>query len=149
MTTNVFCVTFRGKENVMGVTYCFRKDHHVVIVMPYVEHQAFVVNKIKDDLGVSTWFRVSETERNACKWNVRVVYRISLRRWASRRCVSTFIIYSEPWSIYTSSGSSTGTSSRPISCTTGERKSMRPHPNHLPAMTLFFIYYRTTRFTYF
>lgn len=28
----------------MGVTYCFRKDHHVVIVMPYVQHQAFVVN---------------------------------------------------------------------------------------------------------
>ncbi|KAI4882100.1 hypothetical protein NFI96_029428, partial [Prochilodus magdalenae] len=31
-----------GMENVMGVTYCFRKDHHVVIVMPYVEHQPFV-----------------------------------------------------------------------------------------------------------
>ncbi|XP_026802120.2 cell division cycle 7-related protein kinase isoform X1 [Pangasianodon hypophthalmus] len=37
------CLTVAGgKENVMGVTYCFRKDHHVVIVMPYVEHQAFV-----------------------------------------------------------------------------------------------------------
>ncbi|XP_060762479.1 cell division cycle 7-related protein kinase [Neoarius graeffei] len=37
------CLTVAGgKENVMGVTYCFRKDHHVVIVMPYMEHQAFV-----------------------------------------------------------------------------------------------------------
>lgn len=26
----------------MGVTYCFRKDDHVVIVMPYMEHQAIV-----------------------------------------------------------------------------------------------------------
>lgn len=31
-----------GTENVMGVTYCFRKEHHVVIVMPYMEHQAIV-----------------------------------------------------------------------------------------------------------
>ncbi|XP_047662254.1 cell division cycle 7-related protein kinase isoform X2 [Tachysurus fulvidraco] len=37
------CLTVAGgTENVMGVTYCFRKDHHVVIVMPYMEHQAFV-----------------------------------------------------------------------------------------------------------
>ncbi|KAK3513029.1 hypothetical protein QTP70_000189 [Hemibagrus guttatus] len=37
------CLTVAGgQENVMGVTYCFRKDHHVVIVMPYMEHQAFV-----------------------------------------------------------------------------------------------------------
>ncbi|TST47742.1 Cell division cycle 7-related protein kinase [Bagarius yarrelli] len=37
------CLTVAGgKENVMGVTYCYRKDHHVVIVMPYMEHQAFV-----------------------------------------------------------------------------------------------------------
>ncbi|XP_030630597.1 cell division cycle 7-related protein kinase [Chanos chanos] len=37
------CLTVAGGvENVMGVTYCFRKDHHVVIVMPYVEHQTFV-----------------------------------------------------------------------------------------------------------
>ncbi|KAI1883289.1 hypothetical protein AGOR_G00243670 [Albula goreensis] len=34
--------TAGGKENVMGATYCFRKDDHVVIVMPYMEHQAFV-----------------------------------------------------------------------------------------------------------
>lgn len=27
----------------MGVTYCFRKEDHVVIVMPYMEHQAIVV----------------------------------------------------------------------------------------------------------
>ncbi|XP_051555308.1 cell division cycle 7-related protein kinase-like [Myxocyprinus asiaticus] len=31
-----------GTENVTGVTYCFRKEHHVVIVMPYMEHQTFV-----------------------------------------------------------------------------------------------------------
>lgn len=27
----------------MGVTYCFRKEDHTVIVMPYMEHQAIVV----------------------------------------------------------------------------------------------------------
>lgn len=27
----------------MGVTYCFRKEDHAVIVMPYMEHQAIVV----------------------------------------------------------------------------------------------------------
>ncbi|KAJ8406413.1 hypothetical protein AAFF_G00306440 [Aldrovandia affinis] len=37
------CLTMAGgKENVMGVTYCFRKHDHVVIVMPFLEHQAFV-----------------------------------------------------------------------------------------------------------
>ncbi|XP_016357665.1 cell division cycle 7-related protein kinase isoform X3 [Sinocyclocheilus anshuiensis] len=37
------CLTVAGgKENVMGVTYCFRKEHYVVIVMPYMEHQTFV-----------------------------------------------------------------------------------------------------------
>ncbi|KAM6948758.1 cell division cycle 7-related protein kinase [Aplochiton taeniatus] len=39
------CLTVAGgRENVMGVTYCFRKDDHVVIVMPYMEHQTFVEN---------------------------------------------------------------------------------------------------------
>lgn len=33
----------RGRENVMGVTFCFRKEDRVVIVMPYMEHQAIVV----------------------------------------------------------------------------------------------------------
>lgn len=37
-----FCLC-RGRENVMGVTYCFRKEDHAVIVMPYMEHQAVVV----------------------------------------------------------------------------------------------------------
>ena len=27
----------------MGASYCFRKEDHVVIVMPYMEHQAIVV----------------------------------------------------------------------------------------------------------
>ncbi|XP_018532665.1 cell division cycle 7-related protein kinase isoform X1 [Lates calcarifer] len=37
------CLTVAGgSENVMGVTYCFRKEDHVVIVMPYMEHQAIV-----------------------------------------------------------------------------------------------------------
>uniref|UniRef100_A0A3P9K0Q9 non-specific serine/threonine protein kinase n=2 Tax=Oryzias latipes TaxID=8090 RepID=A0A3P9K0Q9_ORYLA len=37
------CLTVAGgRENVMGVTYCFRRDDHVVIVMPYMEHQALV-----------------------------------------------------------------------------------------------------------
>ncbi|KAK2895494.1 cell division cycle 7-related protein kinase [Channa argus] len=35
------CLTVAGgRENVIGVTYCFRKEDHVVIVMPYMEHQA-------------------------------------------------------------------------------------------------------------
>ncbi|XP_075689348.1 cell division cycle 7-related protein kinase isoform X2 [Rhinoderma darwinii] len=37
------CLTLAGgEENVMGVTYCFRKNDHVVIVMPYLEHDCFV-----------------------------------------------------------------------------------------------------------
>ncbi|XP_077394206.1 cell division cycle 7-related protein kinase isoform X1 [Festucalex cinctus] len=37
------CLTVAGgRENVMGVEYCFRKEDHVVIVMPYMEHQAIV-----------------------------------------------------------------------------------------------------------
>uniref|UniRef100_A0A3B5LFI1 non-specific serine/threonine protein kinase n=1 Tax=Xiphophorus couchianus TaxID=32473 RepID=A0A3B5LFI1_9TELE len=37
------CLTLAGgRENVMGVTYCFRKEDHVVIVMPYMEHQPIV-----------------------------------------------------------------------------------------------------------
>ncbi|XP_063795989.1 cell division cycle 7-related protein kinase isoform X1 [Pseudophryne corroboree] len=31
-----------GEDNVMGVKYCFRKNDHVVIVMPYLEHDCFV-----------------------------------------------------------------------------------------------------------
>lgn len=37
------CLTVAGgRENVMGVTYCFRKEDHVVIVMPYMEHKPIV-----------------------------------------------------------------------------------------------------------
>ncbi|XP_013880800.1 cell division cycle 7-related protein kinase isoform X5 [Austrofundulus limnaeus] len=37
------CLTVAGgRENVMGVTYCFRKEDRVVIVMPYMEHQPIV-----------------------------------------------------------------------------------------------------------
>ncbi|XP_040027652.2 cell division cycle 7-related protein kinase [Gasterosteus aculeatus] len=37
------CLTVAGgRENVIGVTYCFRKEDHVVIVMPYMEHKAIV-----------------------------------------------------------------------------------------------------------
>ncbi|XP_017286215.1 cell division cycle 7-related protein kinase isoform X3 [Kryptolebias marmoratus] len=37
------CLTVAGgRENVMGVTYCFRKEDRVVIVMPYIEHQPIV-----------------------------------------------------------------------------------------------------------
>lgn len=37
------CLTVAGgRENVMGVAYCFRKEDHVVIVMPYMEHRAIV-----------------------------------------------------------------------------------------------------------
>ncbi|XP_061489637.1 cell division cycle 7-related protein kinase isoform X2 [Rhineura floridana] len=31
-----------GQDNVMGVKYCFRKNDHVVIVMPYLEHESFL-----------------------------------------------------------------------------------------------------------
>ncbi|KAJ6655822.1 hypothetical protein lerEdw1_004686 [Lerista edwardsae] len=31
-----------GQDNVMGVQYCFRKNDHVVIVMPYLEHESFL-----------------------------------------------------------------------------------------------------------
>ncbi|XP_072297915.1 cell division cycle 7-related protein kinase isoform X2 [Eucyclogobius newberryi] len=37
------CLTVTGGgENVIGVTYCFRKEDHVVIVMPYLEHRPIV-----------------------------------------------------------------------------------------------------------
>ncbi|KAL2078504.1 hypothetical protein ACEWY4_026189 [Coilia grayii] len=48
------CLTVAGgQENVMGVTYCFRKDHHVIIVMPYVEHEP-----LADILGSMTFREV-------------------------------------------------------------------------------------------
>ncbi|XP_060088156.1 cell division cycle 7-related protein kinase [Heteronotia binoei] len=31
-----------GQDNVMGVKYCVRKNDHVVIVMPYLEHESFL-----------------------------------------------------------------------------------------------------------
>ncbi|XP_075799401.1 cell division cycle 7-related protein kinase isoform X1 [Microtus pennsylvanicus] len=37
------CLTVAGgQDNVMGVKYCFRKDDHVVIAMPYLEHESFL-----------------------------------------------------------------------------------------------------------
>lgn len=41
----------------MGVTYCFRKEDHVVIVMPYMEHQAIVVCTVSafSDILNSAW----------------------------------------------------------------------------------------------
>lgn len=36
----------RGQDNVMGVKYCFRKNDHVVIAMPYLEHESFLVGLI-------------------------------------------------------------------------------------------------------
>ncbi|KAL1790245.1 cell division cycle 7-related protein kinase isoform X1 [Sigmodon hispidus] len=37
------CLTVAGgQDNVMGVKYCFRKNDHVVIAMPYLEHESFV-----------------------------------------------------------------------------------------------------------
>ncbi|XP_033007506.1 cell division cycle 7-related protein kinase isoform X3 [Lacerta agilis] len=35
-------ITAGGQDNVMGVRYCFRKNDHVVIVMPYLEHESFL-----------------------------------------------------------------------------------------------------------
>uniref|UniRef100_A0A2K6DUT6 non-specific serine/threonine protein kinase n=1 Tax=Macaca nemestrina TaxID=9545 RepID=A0A2K6DUT6_MACNE len=31
-----------GQDNVMGVKYCFRKNDHVVIAMPYLQHESFL-----------------------------------------------------------------------------------------------------------
>ncbi|KAL8178333.1 UNVERIFIED_CONTAM: Cell division control protein 7 [Gekko kuhli] len=31
-----------GQDNVMGVKYCVRKNDHVVIIMPYLEHESFL-----------------------------------------------------------------------------------------------------------
>ncbi|XP_069088446.1 cell division cycle 7-related protein kinase isoform X2 [Pleurodeles waltl] len=31
-----------GHENVMGIKYCIRKNDHVVIIMPYLEHESFL-----------------------------------------------------------------------------------------------------------
>nr|XP_020662813.1 cell division cycle 7-related protein kinase isoform X1 [Pogona vitticeps] len=31
-----------GQDNVMGVKCCFRKNDHVVIIMPYLEHESFL-----------------------------------------------------------------------------------------------------------
>ncbi|KAF4793066.1 Cell division cycle 7-related protein kinase [Turdus rufiventris] len=37
------CLTVAGgQDNVMGIKYCFRKNDHVVIVMPYLEHESFL-----------------------------------------------------------------------------------------------------------
>ncbi|XP_069718872.1 cell division cycle 7-related protein kinase isoform X2 [Phaenicophaeus curvirostris] len=37
------CLTVAGgQDNVMGVKYCFRRNDHVVIVMPYLEHESFL-----------------------------------------------------------------------------------------------------------
>ncbi|XP_076976410.1 cell division cycle 7-related protein kinase [Tamandua tetradactyla] len=37
------CLTVAGgQDNVMGVKYCFRKNDHVVIAMPYLEHESFM-----------------------------------------------------------------------------------------------------------
>ncbi|XP_045334211.1 cell division cycle 7-related protein kinase isoform X1 [Leopardus geoffroyi] len=37
------CLTVAGgQDNVMGVKYCFRKNDHVVIAMPYLEHESFL-----------------------------------------------------------------------------------------------------------
>ncbi|XP_030063147.1 cell division cycle 7-related protein kinase isoform X2 [Microcaecilia unicolor] len=37
------CLTVAGgQDNVMGVKHCFRKNDHVVIIMPYLEHDDFL-----------------------------------------------------------------------------------------------------------
>uniref|UniRef100_A0AAY4D299 non-specific serine/threonine protein kinase n=1 Tax=Denticeps clupeoides TaxID=299321 RepID=A0AAY4D299_9TELE len=42
IAAEIQCLIVAGnKENVIGVTQCFRNEHHVVIVMPYMEHQPF------------------------------------------------------------------------------------------------------------
>nr|XP_013816836.1 PREDICTED: cell division cycle 7-related protein kinase isoform X5 [Apteryx mantelli mantelli] len=41
------CLTVAGgQDNVMGVKYCFRKNDHVVIVMPYLEHESFLEDSV-------------------------------------------------------------------------------------------------------
>ncbi|KAL4687191.1 hypothetical protein H8959_019319 [Pygathrix nigripes] len=43
ITAELLCLTVAGgQDNVMGVKYCFRKNDHVVIAMPYLEHESFL-----------------------------------------------------------------------------------------------------------
>lgn len=57
------CLTLAGGEdNVMGVKYCFRKNDHVVIVMPYLEHECFV-----DILHSLSFQEAKEYMFNLCK----------------------------------------------------------------------------------
>ncbi|KAM8930578.1 cell division cycle 7-related protein kinase [Pelodytes ibericus] len=51
-----------GEENVMGVKYCFRNNDHVVIVMPYLEHESFA-----DILHLLTFEEVKEYMFNLFK----------------------------------------------------------------------------------
>ena len=44
LPSKIHCVfSYRGQDNVMGLKYCFRKNDHVVIAMPYLEHESFLV----------------------------------------------------------------------------------------------------------
>ncbi|KFQ29387.1 Cell division cycle 7-related protein kinase, partial [Merops nubicus] len=57
------CLTVAGgQDNVMGVKYCFRKNDHVVIVMPYLEHESFL-----DILNSLSFEEVREYMFNLCK----------------------------------------------------------------------------------
>nr|DBA18085.1 TPA: hypothetical protein GDO54_016375 [Pyxicephalus adspersus] len=57
------CLTLAGGvDNVMGVKYCFRNNDHVVIVMPYLEHDSFV-----DILPYLSFQEAKEYIFNLCK----------------------------------------------------------------------------------
>uniref|UniRef100_A0A8D0L394 Cell division cycle 7-related protein kinase n=1 Tax=Sphenodon punctatus TaxID=8508 RepID=A0A8D0L394_SPHPU len=58
-----------GQDNVMGVKYCFRKNDHVVIVMPYLEHDSFL-----DILNLLSFEEVREYMFNLFKALRRIHY---------------------------------------------------------------------------
>lgn len=58
----------------MGVTYCFRKEDHVVIVMPYMEHQAIVVQRCSHHFLRSIFFNLCFNDN----WSITLV---SLAFW--------------------------------------------------------------------
>ncbi|XP_053549098.1 cell division cycle 7-related protein kinase [Bombina bombina] len=62
-------ITAGGEDNVMGVKYCFRNNDHVVIVMPYLEHEP-----LSDILHSLSFEEVKEYMFNLLKALKRIHY---------------------------------------------------------------------------
>lgn len=116
-----FCLC-RGRENVMGVTYCFRKEDHAVIVMPYMEHQAVVVwfhSHANCSQSSSPCSQFIEVLTNPIE---NMIVRTSLAQWASKKSDSTSTTYWRLWDTSTSLESFTETLNQTISSITGAKK---------------------------